>query len=85
MLYSFRLISTQQKKSLLDNKKTLKEEILNDDFLIMKKQKSPTNDKRYTTITKQQIAEATKSIPTRNNLIDDNRFCIQTNHQNNVN
>lgn len=85
--YSFRLVSTQQKKSLLDNKKTLKEEqIANNDFLIMKKKKSISNsnsDKRYETVTKQQIAEATKSILNRNNLLEDRLF-IQTNHQNNV-
>ena len=86
-LISFRLISTLQKKTLSDHKTLREEQIENNDYLIMKKKQSNLTtmncDKRYsTTITKQQIAEATKSIPSRN-IEDRSSFCLQSN-QNNV-
>lgn len=82
-LTSFRLISTMQKKTLKDNRTLKEEQITNNDYLIMKKKKLNLNcDKRFSTITKQQIAEATKSIPSRN--VDDRTFGIQST-QNQVN
>lgn len=67
-LISFRLISTMQKRTLRDSRTLKEEQIVSNDYLIMKKKKanSTANDKGYSTITKQQIAEATRSVPSRN-------------------
>lgn len=68
-LLSFRLISTMQKRSLQDSRTLKEEQVVSNDYLIMKKKKANSNancDKGYSTITKQQIAEATRSVPSRN-------------------
>lgn len=68
-LISFRLISTMQKRSLQDSRTLKEEQVMSNDYLIMKKKKATSGancDKGYSTITKQQIAEATRSVPSRN-------------------
>ena len=74
-LISFRLISTMQKRSLRDSRTLKEEQIASNDYLIMKKKKktnsTANHDKGYSTTTKQQIAEATRSVPSRN--VDESR------------
>ena len=85
-LISFRLISTMQKRPLRDSRTLKEEQIASNDYLIMKKKKASSTanngDKGYSTITKQQIADATRSVPSRN-LDDSGRTGFQAS-QNNV-